>query len=135
MLPERAAQCAACTIILCVCVCVCVSGRVVNVSSFVGSRTLNQCSPALQERFRSEDITEDELVGLMQKFVDEVKAGEHKKGGWPDTAYGMSKTGLTVRHIAPSPSTDLNMLKNRRKLGEIFTLVSKSGAKEWRHCD
>ncbi|KAI3363467.1 hypothetical protein L3Q82_012083, partial [Scortum barcoo] len=26
-------------------------GRVVNVSSFVGSSTLNQCSPALQERF------------------------------------------------------------------------------------
>ncbi|KAG7228414.1 hypothetical protein INR49_007586, partial [Caranx melampygus] len=53
-------------------------GRVVNVSSFVGSRTLNQCSPALQQRFRSEDITEDELVGLMQQFVDKTKKGEHK---------------------------------------------------------
>merc|ERR1719357_1034965 len=53
-------------------------GRVVNVSSFVGSRTLNNCSPALQERFRSEDITEEELVGLMQRFVDEAKKGEHR---------------------------------------------------------
>ncbi|KAM7408293.1 hypothetical protein PAMA_002144 [Pampus argenteus] len=71
-------------------------GRVVNVSSFVGSRTLIQCSPALQERFRSEDITEEELVGLMQRFVDEAKKGEHKQGGWPNTAYGISKTGLTT---------------------------------------
>ncbi|KAM9847393.1 carbonyl reductase [NADPH] 1 [Aulostomus maculatus] len=71
-------------------------GRVVNVSSFVGSRTLKQCSPALQERFRSEDITEEELVGLMQRFVDVTQKGEHKKDGWPETAYGVSKTGLTT---------------------------------------
>ncbi|XP_029030714.1 carbonyl reductase [NADPH] 1-like [Betta splendens] len=71
-------------------------GRVVNVSSFVGSRTLNQCSPTLQQRFRSEDITEEELVALMQQFVDLAKAGEHQQAGWPGTAYGVSKTGLTV---------------------------------------
>ncbi|XP_072246642.1 carbonyl reductase [NADPH] 1-like [Leuresthes tenuis] len=72
------------------------AGRVVNVSSFVSCRTLNNCSPELQQRFRSEDITEDELVALMQKFVDEAKRGEHKQGGWPETAYGVSKTGLTT---------------------------------------
>ncbi|KAM9832718.1 carbonyl reductase [NADPH] 1-like [Aulostomus maculatus] len=70
--------------------------RVVNVSSFVGSHTLKQCSPALQERFRSEDITEEELVGLMQRFVDVTQKGEHKKDGWPETAYGVSNTGLTT---------------------------------------
>lgn len=74
----------------------CFPGRVVNISSFVGVRTLNQCSAALQERFRSEDITEEELVGLMQQFVDEAKKDKHKQGGWPETAYGVSKTGLTV---------------------------------------
>lgn len=74
-------------------------GRVVNASSFVSGRALNQCSPELQQRFRSEDITEDELVGLMQRFVDEAKSGEHKQGGWPDTAYGVSKLGLTVRIV------------------------------------
>lgn len=76
--------------------CVCILGRVVNVSSLLGSHNLNQCSPALQQRFRSEDITEEELVGLMQRFVDETKKGEHKQGAWPGTAYGVSKTGLTV---------------------------------------
>lgn len=69
----------------------------VNVSSFVSVRTLNQCSPALQERFRSENITENELVELMQSFIDEAKKGQHKQSGWPDTAYGVSKTGLTVQ--------------------------------------
>ncbi|KAK2824631.1 hypothetical protein Q5P01_021806 [Channa striata] len=71
-------------------------GRVVNVSSFVSVQALNKCSPALQQRFRSEDITEEELVGLMQKFIDDAKKGEHKQAGWPDTAYGASKLGLTT---------------------------------------
>uniref|UniRef100_A0A3P8TJ91 Carbonyl reductase 1 n=1 Tax=Amphiprion percula TaxID=161767 RepID=A0A3P8TJ91_AMPPE len=56
-------------------------GRVVNVSSFVSFRTLNNCSPALQQRFRSEDITEDELVRLMQRFVAETQKGKHKEDG------------------------------------------------------
>ncbi|KAM3863258.1 carbonyl reductase [NADPH] 1-like [Diretmus argenteus] len=71
-------------------------GRVVNVSSFVSSRALNLCSPALQERFRSEDLSEEELVGLMHQFVEATKKDEHKKGGWPETAYGVSKLGLTA---------------------------------------
>uniref|UniRef100_A0A672HYY7 Carbonyl reductase 1 n=1 Tax=Salarias fasciatus TaxID=181472 RepID=A0A672HYY7_SALFA len=71
-------------------------GRVVNVSSFVSVRTLNQCSPALQQRFRSEDISEDELVGLMQQFVDKTQTDQHREAGWPQTAYGVSKTGLTT---------------------------------------
>lgn len=96
----------------------CVPGRVVNVSSFVGVRTLNQCSPALQERFRSEDITEEELVGLMQRFVDEAKKGEHKQGGWPETAYGVSKLGLTVRS-----SVDVTPIKRELQQSDRETIV------------
>uniref|UniRef100_A0A3Q3WLE6 carbonyl reductase (NADPH) n=1 Tax=Mola mola TaxID=94237 RepID=A0A3Q3WLE6_MOLML len=72
------------------------SGRVVNVSSIASQRTLKQCSPELQQRFRSDDITEEELVGLMQRFVAETKKGKHKEDGWPETAYGVSKTGVTT---------------------------------------
>ena len=43
-----------------------------------------------------ETITEDELVGLMNKFVEDTKNGVHKKAGWPDTAYGVTKIGVTV---------------------------------------
>uniref|UniRef100_A0A3Q2X3C5 carbonyl reductase (NADPH) n=2 Tax=Haplochromis burtoni TaxID=8153 RepID=A0A3Q2X3C5_HAPBU len=71
-------------------------GRVVNVSSMLSASGLKQCSPELQQRFRSEDITEDELVALMQRFVDEAKKGEHKQGGWPDMSYAVSKIGVTV---------------------------------------
>ncbi|XP_062302578.1 carbonyl reductase [NADPH] 1-like [Osmerus eperlanus] len=71
-------------------------GRVVNVSSGMGSVALGRCSPTLQARFRSNDITEEELVSLMQSFVEEAQAGSHAQGGWPNTAYGVSKTGLTV---------------------------------------
>ncbi|XP_023652347.2 carbonyl reductase [NADPH] 1 [Paramormyrops kingsleyae] len=71
-------------------------GRVVNVSSVMSSVALNRCSPQLQARFRSDDITEDELVALMQRFVREAQANVHTKNGWPETAYGASKIGVTV---------------------------------------
>ncbi|XP_041937244.1 carbonyl reductase [NADPH] 1-like [Alosa sapidissima] len=71
-------------------------GRVVNVSSVMGAMALSRCSPELQARFRSDDITEEELVGLMERFVKEAQEGVHSERGWPSTAYGISKTGLTV---------------------------------------
>ncbi|XP_071994827.1 carbonyl reductase [NADPH] 1-like [Engystomops pustulosus] len=72
------------------------NGRVVNVSSMVSPSALAKCSPELQEKFRSDSITEDELVKLMEKFVEDAKNGVHQKNGWPDTAYGVSKIGVTV---------------------------------------
>ncbi|KAM6223492.1 carbonyl reductase [NADPH] 1-like [Rhynchocyon petersi] len=71
-------------------------GRVVNVSSFVSIMALKSCSPELQQKFRSETITEEELVALMNKFVEDTKNGVHQKEGWPNTAYGVSKIGVTV---------------------------------------
>uniref|UniRef100_A0A2K6F5J2 Carbonyl reductase (NADPH) n=1 Tax=Propithecus coquereli TaxID=379532 RepID=A0A2K6F5J2_PROCO len=60
-------------------------GRVVNVSSTVSLRALKNCSPELQEKFRSENITEEELVGLMNGFVEDNKKEVHQKEGWPST--------------------------------------------------
>lgn len=70
----------------------------VNVSSFVSVRSLHKCSEELQKRFRSEDISEDELTALMTRFVELAKNGQHKEAGWPETAYGVSKIGVTVQH-------------------------------------
>lgn len=67
-----------------------------NVSSVMGSIALSHCSPDLQARFRSSDITEEELVQLMDRFVKDAQEGAHKQQGWPDSAYGVSKTGLTT---------------------------------------
>ncbi|XP_069802223.1 carbonyl reductase [NADPH] 1-like [Dendropsophus ebraccatus] len=71
-------------------------GRVVNVSSMASSSALAKCSPELQERFRSDTITEEELTKLMEKFVEDAKNGVHQERGWPNTAYGVSEIGITV---------------------------------------
>ncbi|XP_057621197.1 carbonyl reductase [NADPH] 1-like [Chionomys nivalis] len=71
-------------------------GRVVNVSSMLSLMALKNCSPELQQKFRSDTITEEELVGLMNKFVEDTKKGVHEKEGWPNSAYGVSKIGVTV---------------------------------------
>lgn len=71
-------------------------GRVVNVSSVASLMALKNCSPELQQKFRSETISEEELVGLMNKFVEDTKNGVHEKAGWPSTAYGVTKIGVTV---------------------------------------
>ncbi|XP_077336052.1 carbonyl reductase [NADPH] 1-like [Lithobates pipiens] len=72
------------------------NGRVVNVSSMMSSMSLAKCSPELQGKFRSDTITEEELVKLMEKFVEDAKKGIHKDQGWSDSAYGTSKIGVTV---------------------------------------
>ncbi|XP_007090549.1 carbonyl reductase [NADPH] 1-like [Panthera tigris] len=74
-------------------------GRVVNVSSIMSLVALKNCSPGMQQKFRSETITEEELLELMNKFVEDTKSGVHRKEGWPDTralTYGVSKMGVTV---------------------------------------
>ncbi|KAL1787595.1 carbonyl reductase [NADPH] 1 [Sigmodon hispidus] len=71
-------------------------GRVVNVSSIISLDALKDCSPELQQKFRSETITEEELVGLMNKFVEDTKKGVHEKEGWPNSAYAVTKIGVTV---------------------------------------
>ncbi|KAG8590983.1 hypothetical protein GDO81_006998 [Engystomops pustulosus] len=72
------------------------NGRVVNVSSMISPSALARCSPELQEKFRSDTITEDELTKLMEKFVEDAKEGVHQERGWANTAYGVSKIGVTV---------------------------------------
>ena len=68
-----------------------------NVSSSVSVSSLKKGSPELQQKFRSETITEEELVGLMNKFVEDTKNGVHRKEGWPDNnIYGVAKLGITA---------------------------------------
>ncbi|XP_063058310.1 carbonyl reductase [NADPH] 1-like [Engraulis encrasicolus] len=70
--------------------------RVVNVSSFVSKMALDKCSPELQAKFRNPDITEEELGGLIRDFVQAAQKGDHQAKGWPNSAYGTSKIGVTV---------------------------------------
>lgn len=67
-------------------------GRVVNVSSMIGK--LNKYSPELTERFKESKIIPD-ITQLMEEFQDSVDEGTYEKKGWPSSAYGVSKSGLT----------------------------------------
>ncbi|KAL1790818.1 carbonyl reductase [NADPH] 3, partial [Sigmodon hispidus] len=37
-----------------------------------------------------------DLVDLMKKFVEDTKNEVHEREGWPDSAYGVPKLGVTV---------------------------------------
>uniref|UniRef100_A0A8D2JQ09 Carbonyl reductase (NADPH) n=1 Tax=Sciurus vulgaris TaxID=55149 RepID=A0A8D2JQ09_SCIVU len=71
-------------------------GRVVNISSSQGTRALEHCSEDLQEKFRCDTLTEGDLVDLMKKFVEDTRNEVHEREGWPSSAYGVSKLGVTV---------------------------------------
>ena len=69
-------------------------GRVVNVSSSVGRLGILQ--KHLQEKFTSPSLTEEELAGLVDQFLQGVADGNHTDKGWANTAYGTSKIAMTA---------------------------------------
>lgn len=79
-------------------------GRIVNVSSTVGQ--LRTVSPELAKRFSDPSLTFSELDKLMEEFFTAVKEGDYKEKGWPRSAYGVSKVGLTAqtRILARTPT-------------------------------
>ncbi|WAS96850.1 SDR family NAD(P)-dependent oxidoreductase [Nannocystis punicea] len=68
--------------------------HLVLVSSGVGQRDL--LSAELRARLDLETLTRSELSALMHQFVADVQAGRHREAGWPGTAYGTSKIGVTA---------------------------------------
>lgn len=75
--------------------------RVVNVSSSSGHLLNNivgkdETSVALRAKLASADLTYEELIKLMQGFVDAAQNGEHEKLGWPNSTYKVSKIGVSA---------------------------------------
>ena len=70
--------------------------RVVNVSSMASHYALTKCSPELRKIFCSDTITEEELTAKMNEFVAAAQDESYADKGWPGTAYGVSKIGVTV---------------------------------------
>jgi len=84
--------------------------RMVNVSSIVGLMAINKCSPDLQNKLRGCQ-TIDELNRYMAKFEEDTKKGIHKDQGWPETAYGVSKTGVSL--LSAMQQRDIDADKTR----------------------
>ena len=70
-------------------------GRVANVSSFVGvlSRLTN---PSLREEFSNVDLTLENLVLLVERYIADVREGKAQENGWGGTHYGLSKVAETA---------------------------------------
>ncbi|XP_041948002.1 carbonyl reductase [NADPH] 1-like isoform X2 [Alosa sapidissima] len=108
------------------------NARVVNVSSFFSKRALDKCSPELQAKFRSADISEEELCGLMGEFVVAAQNGNHEAKGWPNTAYGATKvtpntaygiTKVTLYTAYGTSKVTLNKAYGITKVGIAVLLV------------
>lgn len=69
--------------------------RVVNVSSGVGS--LDAGYGAERRKALLDPVLEESsLCGMMKEFIEDVGAGRLKEGGWPASAYAVSKAGLNM---------------------------------------
>ncbi|KAL1458322.1 hypothetical protein WDU94_008483 [Cyamophila willieti] len=71
------------------------SSRVVHVSAQVGHLTQIKNGTELRERFRADNMTEEELTGLMRQYIHDVHNGTHLEKGWPDSPYTVSKIGVS----------------------------------------
>ncbi|GLG95898.1 hypothetical protein R5R35_005589 [Gryllus longicercus] len=69
--------------------------RVVNVSSSAGhlSRIPGE---SLKQKLANPSLTEEELTTLMNDFVQAAKNGNHSEQGWPNSAYSVSKVGVSA---------------------------------------
>jgi len=70
--------------------------RVVHVSSQSGHNAYSRMQPQLQKQFISHSLTKDQLSDLINSFISATKQNSHKEKGWPSSAYGVSKTGVTA---------------------------------------
>lgn len=78
--------------------------RVVNVSSSCG-HLCHVTSEKLKSRLLA-ITSEEELNELMNEFLDRAEKGTHTDVGWPDSAYGVTKIGVSklsfLQHAALS---------------------------------
>ncbi|KAL6131662.1 PREDICTED: (+)-neomenthol dehydrogenase-like [Fragaria vesca subsp. vesca] len=71
--------------------------RILNVSSRLGS--LNKVgNPSIKQVLESEKLSEDDIEGIVSLFLEQVKTGTWKTGGWPElwTDYAVSKLALNA---------------------------------------
>ncbi|KAM5554128.1 hypothetical protein ABKV19_026055 [Rosa sericea] len=71
--------------------------RILNLSSRLGS--LNKVgNPSIKEVLESEKLSEDDIEAVVSLFLEQVKTGTWKTGGWPElwTDYAVSKLALNA---------------------------------------
>ncbi|PQQ07567.1 (+)-neomenthol dehydrogenase isoform X1 [Prunus yedoensis var. nudiflora] len=71
--------------------------RILNVSSRLGSLNLLR-NPSIKQVMKSERLSEEEIEGVVNLFLNDVKSGTWKSKGWPKlwTDYAVSKLALNA---------------------------------------
>ncbi|KAK2177136.1 hypothetical protein NP493_616g00025 [Ridgeia piscesae] len=87
--------------------------RVVHLSSMTSLNALSKCSSALQSSLKNCKTLTD-VDELMAKFEKDVKNGVHQANGWANSAYGVSKIGVTV--MTPIQQAELDADETRSDL-------------------
>jgi len=89
------------------------NGRVVNVASRLGERTLGGMSKSLSSQFLDGNLTINKLNALVEKFIADVKSNKYAEEGWPKTAYGVSKAAvISLNRILARDNKTKNLLIN-----------------------
>ena len=109
-------------------------GRIVNVASMVGHLS-RLASSDLRDKFSSPSLTEAELVGLMEEFISDVKAGKHR-GKWCNTFYSTSKVGeVALTKVYARELTKTGKYYGHHPLQIIIKFIPKSSdSKIDMHC-
>ncbi|KAF3426538.1 hypothetical protein E2986_01120 [Frieseomelitta varia] len=69
--------------------------RVVHVSSSSG-RLKSISNESLRKKFLDPNLTEEELDNILHGFVNAAKENRHLEEGWPNSAYIISKIGVSA---------------------------------------
>ena len=78
------------------------NANIVQVSSGMGE--LRHATPELRRRLLAPGLTRAELDALVDDFIARVRSGARELGGWPRSAYSVSKLALNAftRLLAPT---------------------------------
>jgi len=113
-----------------------VGARVVLITSNCGHLSkINGHEPEaskLRQRFASEDLTDQELCSLMEDFVQAAKEGDHVAKGWPNSAYKVSKVGVSAlaRILQKEEDKENKVVVNHAHPGWLDTDMTR-GAGHW----
>ncbi|XP_072047285.1 carbonyl reductase [NADPH] 3-like [Amphiura filiformis] len=88
-------------------------GRVCQVASGSGSYTYKKISDELKCRFKN-TATEQDVIQLMQEFIDSAKDGSLKDKGWAEASYGTSKLGVIT--LSRIQANDIQADKSREDI-------------------
>jgi carbonyl reductase 1 len=103
--------------------------RIVMVSSGLGE--VSGVSGELAAQFMHPELNRDKLSALVESFVNDVAAGNHREMGWPSSAYRVSKISMNAftRIVARELATDAGkILVNTCCPGWVRTRMGGPGA-------